>query len=106
MKGQRDSFDSIMVVIENMSTGEPVAQQVIKFTNPQTWSKESAQQWMQLVQKKFLTDGTIEPVLRLFSFLSLFASASLMVLDGRPQYFLSSYHFSISDHLRLLPSFF
>eukprot|EP00042_Codosiga_hollandica_P046298 m.485440 g.485440 ORF g.485440 m.485440 type:complete len:748 (+) comp57207_c0_seq6:326-2569(+) len=61
MKGQRDAFDVIMVVVESASTGAPLAHQIIKLSDPRTWSRETAFQWIQLVERKLLSDGTLEP---------------------------------------------
>ena len=62
MHSQRDCFSSILVVIEDPHSGQVLSQQILKLTDTSNWTPEMAHQWLQLVERKFRMDGTIDPV--------------------------------------------
>ena len=62
MKNQRDSFTSVLVVLESLDTGAVVAQQILKFSSPLQWSMDNTMHWLQLVEKKLHIEGAIDPV--------------------------------------------
>jgi hypothetical protein len=61
MQVQREAVSSILVLVESLSTGQPIAQQVVKLSNPATWNHSQAKEWLQLVERKFINAGSIDP---------------------------------------------
>jgi hypothetical protein len=59
---EKDEYEVVLVSLECQTSGDILCQQILKLTNPLGWSADTCVQWLQLVEHKFMTQGTLEPV--------------------------------------------
>ena len=48
LDGQKESYESLLVVLENISTGEIMSQKVLILSDVNTWDRRKLVQWMQV----------------------------------------------------------